>query len=499
MVKAIYARQSVDRDDSISIESQIEFCKYELRGEPYKEYVDKGYSGKDTNRPSFKQLMQDIKKGIIETVIVYKLDRISRSILDFSAMMEEFQKNKVGFVSSTEKFDTSSPIGRAMLNICIVFAQLERETIQKRVADAYYSRSQKGFYMGGRIPYGYQIINTTIDGVKTSCYKAVPEEVEQIQLMYALYSHPEASLTDLIRYFNDNDIVHLRGRSWSTARLSELLRNPIYVRADTDIYNFYKSQGSNVVSDVADFAGVNACYLYKGETSNRKQYDLREKHLVLAPHQGIVSSAEWLACRIKCLNNRQSAIPRKPKNSWLTGKTKCRKCGYALTVRRNKQERRYFVCSANMSYSTTQCSGPGTIHAEQLESVIVDEIRGKLREVELLTPANDNSIPLVNENKAKISQIDTQIAMLVDKVIDADGPLMKYISEKVSALERERDHLLAKNLSLSQSSSNNPLPLIHDHVKRWDETSFDDRKMVADVLIQKVLIDTDNIDILWSF
>ena len=153
-MNAIYARQSVDRADSISIESQIEFCQYEMRGEQYKVYTDRGYSGKNTDRPAFAEMMNDIESGVIGKVVVYKLDRISRSILDFSNMMEKFGKHRVEFVSTTEKFDTSSPMGRAMLNICIVFAQLERETIQKRVADAYYSRSQKSFYMGGRVPYG---------------------------------------------------------------------------------------------------------------------------------------------------------------------------------------------------------------------------------------------------------------------------------------------------------------------------------------------------------
>ena len=85
-------------------------------------------------------------------MIVYKLDRISRSISDFANMMEIFQQCNVEFISSTEKFDTSTPIGRAMLNICIVFAQLECETIQKRVNDAYHARSKHGFYVGGRIP-----------------------------------------------------------------------------------------------------------------------------------------------------------------------------------------------------------------------------------------------------------------------------------------------------------------------------------------------------------
>ena len=123
-IDAIYARQSVDKKDSISIESQIEFCKYELKGGNCKEYTDKGYSGKNTDRPKFQELVRDIKRGLIAKVVVYKLDRISRSILDFANMMELFQQYNVEFVSSTEKFDTSTPMGRAMLNICIVFAQL---------------------------------------------------------------------------------------------------------------------------------------------------------------------------------------------------------------------------------------------------------------------------------------------------------------------------------------------------------------------------------------
>ena len=88
-IDAIYARQSVDKKDSISIESQIEFCKYELKGGNCKEYTDKGYSGKNTDRPKFQELVRDIKRGLIAKVVVYKLDRISRSILDFQELLQE--------------------------------------------------------------------------------------------------------------------------------------------------------------------------------------------------------------------------------------------------------------------------------------------------------------------------------------------------------------------------------------------------------------------------
>ena len=204
---AIYGRQSVDRKDSISIESQIEFCKYELRGGNFRKYTDKGYSGKNTDRPEFQEMMADIRRGLIKRVVVYKLDRISRSILDFATMMETFQEYNVEFVSSTEKFDTSTPMGRAMLNICIVFAQLERETIQKRVTDAYYSRCQHGFHMSGAAPYGFQLEPTTIEGIRTKMMKPDPETADIAKLMFEMYSQPGISFGDIARYFADEGIL----------------------------------------------------------------------------------------------------------------------------------------------------------------------------------------------------------------------------------------------------------------------------------------------------
>ena len=133
-------------------------------------------------------MMADIRRGLIKRVVVYKLDRISRSILDFATMMETFQEYNVEFVSSTEKFDTSTPMGRAMLNICIVFAQLERETIQKRVTDAYYSRCQHGFHMSAR--HDFQLGPTTNEGIRTKMMKPDPETADIAKLMFEMYSQP---------------------------------------------------------------------------------------------------------------------------------------------------------------------------------------------------------------------------------------------------------------------------------------------------------------------
>ncbi len=505
MYDALYARQSIEKKDSISVESQLEYCRYETHGEAYIEYTDKGFSGKDTNRPGFEQMINDIRTGKIKRVIVYKLDRISRSILDFANMMEIFQKYHVEFVSSTEKFDTSTPIGRAMLNICIVFAQLERETIQKRVTDAYYARCKRGFYMGGRIPYGYRLTSTVIDNVRTSMYAEVPEESEQLKLIYSMYADTDNSLGDIVRYLNEHQIKDLRGANWNTARISEMLRNPVYVEADIDVYQFFKSQGANIYNPASDFTGYNACYLYKGTVSTtRKQCDLSDKEIVLAPHKGFISSKTWLACRIRCLNNRQSTKTCKPKNSWLVGKVKCGNCGYALTIRKAKTKwGRYFVCSQSGNHSN--CKGAGcTIYADVLEEYMLDSIKERLSEFSALKEGLSSCVTDSRETqknmtkKIRLTQIEEEIEKLLSKVSGASGVLMKYIDEKVMELDTERKALEEEIVTANVANTEGKLKQITNHVNTWETLSFEDRQTVVDTLIKVIQIADGNIEITWN-
>lgn len=291
---AIYARQSIDKADSISIESQLEFCRYEARGAACLEFSDKGYSGKNTDRPAFQQMLEAIKEGKIKRVICYKLDRCSRSILDFSNLMAQLQEFGVEFVSCTEKFDTSTPMGRAMLNICIVFAQLERETIQQRVFDAYHARCKKGFYMGGRIPFGYRLEPYRLDGKKTARYAVMESEADILRLLYKAYSAPLTSLQDLVAMLEAAGIPHPRKENgkWIRENIGRMLRNPIYVKADREIYRYFREKGIALYNPEADYIGTNGCYLYT---------ESKNKLLVLAPHEGIVDSGLWLACRNKRL------------------------------------------------------------------------------------------------------------------------------------------------------------------------------------------------------
>ena len=140
---AAYARQSLLKKDSLSISGQLDMCR-KMAGGDLAVYKDAGYSGKNTKRPDFERLLRDIKADKVQKLYVYRLDRFSRSVADFGRLWEILQEHNVEFVSVSENFDTSSPMGRAMLHIIMVFAQLERETTAERVRDNYYRRASLG-------------------------------------------------------------------------------------------------------------------------------------------------------------------------------------------------------------------------------------------------------------------------------------------------------------------------------------------------------------------
>lgn len=482
--------------DSISIEQQIEVCQYEARGEVFKTYVDRGYSGKNTNRPRFAQMMNDIRDRFIHTVIVYKLDRISRSILDFSNMMEIFGKYKVKFISATEKFDTSSPMGNAMLNICIVFAQLERETIQKRVADAYYSRSQKSFYMGGPVPYGFRKVPTIIDGIHTSMYEPVSEEAEVVRLIYEMYSQPNTSYGDIINELNELGIKK-RGKNWARPRIRDILVNPIYVRADLDVYNFFINNGAAVTNAPADFIGENGCYSYKSRSEKKKNSAAVEgNQIVLAPHRGIVESSLWLKCREKCMSKKQMIPSQKAKNSWLCGKIKCGECGYALIAKRfDKRRHRYLLCSNKLN--SKACCGAGTLYTDEVERLVYSEMKKKLSQFQKLS-RSERYVPNSEQTELEIglAEIGKEINSLLEKVRDSDNALLRYINERINVLDKRRSEIDRRIKELKQKKDI-PLDEIDNHLTMWDELSFDDKRQVVDTLIRVIYATEKKITIQW--
>ena len=496
---AIYVRQSVDRIDSISTESQVEFCKKEVIGQNFKVYTDKGYSGKNIDRPAFQKMLCDIKAGKINRVIVYRLDRISRSVLDFANLIEIFQKNRVDFVSTMEKFDTSTPIGKAMLMIVMIFAQLERETIQQRVIDAYFSRSKRGFYMGGRVPFGFKLKETVIDGIRTKMYEPIEAEAEIVRLIFSLYSKPQTSFGDIARYLEEQGIRKRDGKLFNRSRLRDVVINPVYVKADYKLYDFFNSQGTNIANNQWDFIGTNGAYLYSGDTDKRKTVSLQGHTLVIAPHVGLVDSDVWIKCRSKCLNNQSVAKPVKARATWLAGKIKCAHCGYALTAKiykcKRKSDNRYYLCANK--YNAGGC-GFGSLNADAVDEIVFEEISKKLAEFETLSKKKqDGCNKEIVKLKTRIDAIDKEISSLLEKITTANETVIKYINNRVAELDDEKNELCRQITRFNKTEKDN-IGEISGYLEHWEELSISDKITVVDCLIERIVASKESIEIKWK-
>lgn len=176
---AIYSRKSKFTGKGESIENQIELCRQYIfahygqkEAETAVVYEDERFSGGNTDRPRFQQMMSDARNKKISAVVCYRLDRVSRNISDFSGLIQELERMDISFISIREDFDTCSPMVCAMMYIASVFSQLERETIAERIRDNMHELAKTGRWLGGTTPTGYaseSVSHVTVDGKSKNC------------------------------------------------------------------------------------------------------------------------------------------------------------------------------------------------------------------------------------------------------------------------------------------------------------------------------------------
>lgn len=504
---ALYARKSVERENSISCETQIEYCRMMIRPEEREEkvvtFIDNGYSGGNMNRDGFQKMMKLVRQGKVSKVIVYKLDRISRSLSDFMNILQEFKEHKVEFVSSQEAFDTSSPYGDLIVKILMVFAEFERTSIINRVSQAYLHRSEMGFYMGGRRPYGFQLVPTFIHNVKTKKLDPIPSEAEQVRYLFEVYAQESVSLRRLVDIMNAEGKQPLDGSHWTTAKLSTLLKNSVYVKADSNVYDYYDRHGTEIVTDVSQFTGEYGAQLYGHTKHQAGNPDWSDMRLVLLSHPGIVDSEIWLKCQRKLEKNRQITNSYSNPTSWLAGKVVCEKCGYTMTTVKGKpgkngQVRRYFNCTGR---SQRVCQGPKvTIYAEDLENMVYECIAEKLAGLkEAKYSSHKRSRGGLNDLKLKVKAIERAEKQLLDTMLAGgfNEDLLTIANQKASQLKRDRLALYERMEELKNQE--NQAGAVVNLAKSWKTADYQRKKAVAMILIHKILIREDgNAKIIWN-
>lgn len=499
---AIYARQSVDKKDSLSIETQIEHCKHWIGEQPFKTYMDKGYSGSNVNRPGFQNMIRDVKNGLIDKIITYRLDRLSRSTLDFANLIDLLEKHHCKFSSTQENFDTSTPMGEAMLGVVMVFAQLERKTIQRRITDNYYARIQKGYSFGSRTPYGFlRIPITAPDGHKTQ--KFVPDETKatHLQRIFSLYGEKCFSLGEIARMFNDANVPKVGDAAWNSEQIGYILRNPIYVKADAAVYRYYHDLGCEMTNEVEEYTQSHGLMVFGKRQKNERRFSNFEGHIAaLGLHEGLVDAALFLKCQKRLEKNKQIAKPNISKNSWLSGLVKCADCQGSLIVKSANHNRyRYYQCSGRIKHA---CNARWvSLRVEWIE----DAVKKRLVEIiqKHLLPIETRPLSVVRCDNwdAKIAALDVRAEKLIAAMLEGDEISNRFLHENLKKIQREQDALLQEKYEEQKACRPDAYQGVQPQQidMYWDVLSNAQKNAIAAMLMEKVFVKEDEVQIIWKF
>lgn len=510
-----YCRQSIEKKDSLSIDSQLQlihnFCT--ARSWEWQDYVDRGYSGKSLNRPGFQALLKDVRSGKVDKIVCYRLDRISRNIAEFSNLILELQEYHCEFVSITENFDTSTPIGRAMIMICMVFAQMERETISDRVRDNYYYRSKLGFWGGGMAPYGYRLARTTYHGQNHTVLEIAPEQARVVQQIYDWYLEPGTGIRQILHRLNcELKIPSPKGTQWTSRVVADLLEKPLYAPNDMTVYRYLKAEGANILNPPEEFDGTAAVDLY-GMTEigagrqHKRCRNISDMYCNIRRHPAIIDSAVWVQAAQKRAQAKK--VPRRQgtgQNSPFTGLLRCQECGHSVSILHGHGGD-YYVCSSRKNRGRDACSLP-MLRQDRIDSGIFQGIREHLDNPEIRQqimdlaagkkPQTAADTSRRNQLLAEMETIDSQIQNLMDALASGSATTMKYINQKLEELDRHRADLEKQIADMDQADTDPAAALaqyLAGILDRVDEIieggEFDAKKSLAHSLIRKISFDKE--------
>ena len=503
---ALYARKSVERENSISCETQIEYCRAMLKPDERKEkiyeFVDNGFSGATLERDAFREMLELIERGQISKVIVYRIDRISRSLSDFVSVMDQFKKFNVAFVSSQESFDTSTSYGEMITKLLMVFAEFERNSIIERVAHAYQARSDQGIFMGGRCPYGFALKDAVIHGIQTKMLTPIAEEISHVCRIFESYAVPNVTLRRLQDDLLQNGIVPTEG-SWSTAKLSAIIRNPIYVKADNNIYEYFRRKNVKIVSDISEFDGTRGIQIYGKTKHDPDSEDWSDMKIVVMSHEGVIDADLWLACQKKVEKNKKIGNSISNETSWLGGKIACAKCGKTMTVtksgrRKDGSQTRYFSCTGKQRRI---CDGTKvTLYADSLEDMVYDLISEKFRAMKTCTgKAQNENTGKIKALKNKLSEIQSSQHKLVDLMMSggAESDMLALLNEKAKALAEEKRKITEQIEALEDTERD--VKSVVNLLEEWKTADYEKKKSVLHLLIDRIYIDEGGAaEVVWN-
>lgn len=354
---AIYTRKSTSEgldQDFTSLDAQRESAENYVKSQQHEgwtayeeRYDDGGFTGANIERPALQKLLNDIKEGKINCIVVYKVDRLSRSLMDFAQLLEFFDKNNVTFVSVTQQFNTNTSMGRLTLNILLSFAQFEREIISERTKDKLGAARKRGQWLGGRPPFGY-------DREKDSKKLIVsPGDAKLVKEIFELYLQGN-SLLKVAKILNDQGHrtkfrvtrkgTNYGGKKFGVTQIQHLLKNVLYIGKVDYAGQIYDGQQPAIIDE---------------DTFKRVQQKLAENRIT------------------------RKAIKNTDCSGLLTHLLKCKACQtmmiHTYTLKKGSHKYRYYVCTGAQKKGYGSCPNK-SINAQTAEEEVVKLLRKTLTE-----------------------------------------------------------------------------------------------------------------------
>ena len=536
----IYSRKSKYTGKGESIENQVEMCKEYLYShiknideKDIVVYEDEGFSAKNLERPMFKKMMSDSKEQKVDYIVCYRLDRISRNVSDFSSLITDLNNRNISFVSIKEQFDTSTPMGRAMMYIASVFAQLERETIAERIRDNMLMLAKTGRWLGGTAPTGYKSekIQQVLDGKKSKQMfklKLIPDEAKLIKFIFKKFIETN-SLTKVETYLIQNNIKTKNGKTFTRFTIKNILENPVYMVADENAFKFFLNNGVEF-SDENDikskFDGKYGIMSYnktlQKDGKAAKTRNIKDWIISVGKHEGLISSSDWITVQEQLAQNSSKSYRKSKSNvALLSGLLFCGNCGDYMRPKLSKRKNASgeyiysYLCELKEKSRCHNCQmknpNGNTLDkavCEEIKKLTMDnseflkEINKAKKEISMQSENYEEEISKISKS---LSKIENEISSLIKALTNAsDTPAQKYITENINNLDTEKNKLLQrkaeiegllKSQDLSQIDFDNLKNTALSFSKGFDKMDIEQKREALRTLVDKIVWDGEKVHI----
>lgn len=538
---AIYSRKSKYTEKGDSIGNQIELAKEYIKAHypsdqyevEIKEYEDEGFSGGNIDRPQFRNFLKEQRENPYNVLICYRLDRISRNIANFSNLMEELTSVNTSFVSIKEQFDTKTPMGRAMMYIASVFAQLEREVIAERIRDNMLELAKTGRWLGGDTPTGFkseryeliQVCETAENSdniLETKAKKACKlvtdnEEKDLIIFLYNKYLELK-SLSQLEYYCLVNNVKTKREKNFSKFTLRTILSNPVYVKNDLEVLKFFNEKGINIYAeqDGRDkFDGKYGLLAYNKRKNSKLKKNFEDWIVAVGLHEGFIEGQKWVQVQRTMEANRQDnhykSAAFSKNNVVFSGLLRCGSCHNKMKVStsgkdyQNGDKRYYYICETKTKSKGLFCKG-NNISGRELDNNIVNilktvfvpnsEVYKELKNM-TISKKEINQNHEIHTLRTKIDKNNVEISNLVEKMKYIDIEIIDVVNTEIKKLKKENETIEQKIDILEKEGKNNNneantakfiLNIINNCFDKYNELTLKDKKDILNMFVESAYV-----------